>query len=97
MLAVNVAGTILCSREAVRRMSTRRGGSGGAIVNNKTNHGRHVGAEIDSYSWYELNRHFNVGGGIGYFGGGQFLTNVTTSHSYRTYYIALNFKDNGKR
>ncbi len=33
MLAVNVAGTILCAREAVRRMSTRRGGSGGAIVN----------------------------------------------------------------
>jgi NAD(P)-dependent dehydrogenase (short-subunit alcohol dehydrogenase family) len=33
MLAVNVSGTILCSREAVRRMSTRRGGSGGAIVN----------------------------------------------------------------
>jgi NAD(P)-dependent dehydrogenase (short-subunit alcohol dehydrogenase family) len=33
MLAVNVSGTILCSREAVRRMSTKRGGSGGAIVN----------------------------------------------------------------
>lgn len=33
MLAVNVAGSILCAREAVRRMSTRRGGSGGAIVN----------------------------------------------------------------
>ena len=33
MLAVNVRGTILCSREAVRRMSTRRGGSGGGIVN----------------------------------------------------------------
>ena len=33
VFAVNVAGTILCSREAVRRMSTRRGGSGGAIVN----------------------------------------------------------------
>jgi NAD(P)-dependent dehydrogenase (short-subunit alcohol dehydrogenase family) len=31
--AVNVKGTILCSREAVRRMSMRRGGSGGAIVN----------------------------------------------------------------
>lgn len=30
---VNVKGTILCSREAVRRMSTARGGSGGAIVN----------------------------------------------------------------
>ena len=71
--------------------------SGSAIVNNKTNHGRHVGAEIDGYSWYELNRHFNLGGGIGYFGGGQFLTNVTTSHSYTYYYFALNFKDNGKK
>ncbi len=33
VMAVNVAGTILCSREAVKRMSTRHGGSGGAIVN----------------------------------------------------------------
>jgi len=33
VLAVNVVGTILCAREAVRRMSTARGGSGGAIVN----------------------------------------------------------------
>jgi NAD(P)-dependent dehydrogenase (short-subunit alcohol dehydrogenase family) len=33
MLAVNVMGTMICSREAVRRMSTRTGGRGGAIVN----------------------------------------------------------------
>jgi NAD(P)-dependent dehydrogenase (short-subunit alcohol dehydrogenase family) len=33
VLAVNVAGAMLCAREAVRRMSTRRGGTGGAIVN----------------------------------------------------------------
>jgi NAD(P)-dependent dehydrogenase (short-subunit alcohol dehydrogenase family) len=33
MLAVNVIGTLLCCREAVRRMSTRVGGKGGAIVN----------------------------------------------------------------
>ena len=33
VFAVNVSGTILCAREAVRRMSTRRGGTGGAIVN----------------------------------------------------------------
>ena len=33
MLAVNVAGPMLCAREAVRRMSTKRGGSGGSIVN----------------------------------------------------------------
>ena len=33
MLAVNVTGTILSSREAVRRMAISRGGSGGSIVN----------------------------------------------------------------
>ena len=33
VLAVNVAGTILCAREAVRRMAASRGGAGGAIVN----------------------------------------------------------------
>jgi NAD(P)-dependent dehydrogenase (short-subunit alcohol dehydrogenase family) len=31
--AVNVTGAMLCAREAVRRMSTKRGGTGGAIVN----------------------------------------------------------------
>jgi len=33
MFAVNVLGSFLCAREAVRRMSTRHGGRGGAIVN----------------------------------------------------------------
>ena len=33
ILAVNVLGTLLCAREAVRRMSTNHGGTGGAIVN----------------------------------------------------------------
>ncbi len=33
MFEVNVFGSFLCAREAVRRMSTRHGGSGGAIVN----------------------------------------------------------------
>jgi NAD(P)-dependent dehydrogenase (short-subunit alcohol dehydrogenase family) len=33
VLAVNVTGAMLCAREAVRRMSTRHGGTGGAIVN----------------------------------------------------------------
>lgn len=33
VLDVNVVGYILCAREAVRRMSTARGGKGGAIVN----------------------------------------------------------------
>lgn len=33
VLAVNVAGSFLCAREAVLRMATRHGGNGGAIVN----------------------------------------------------------------
>jgi NAD(P)-dependent dehydrogenase (short-subunit alcohol dehydrogenase family) len=33
IMATNVVGPFLCSREAVRRMSTRHGGQGGAIVN----------------------------------------------------------------
>jgi NAD(P)-dependent dehydrogenase (short-subunit alcohol dehydrogenase family) len=33
VMAVNVTGAILCAREAVRRMSTSHGGTGGVIVN----------------------------------------------------------------
>ncbi|WP_437716108.1 SDR family oxidoreductase [Sorangium sp. So ce448] len=33
ILSTNVVGSFLCAREAVRRMSTLRGGRGGAIVN----------------------------------------------------------------
>lgn len=33
VIEVNVLGVIWCSREAVKRMSTRHGGKGGAIVN----------------------------------------------------------------
>jgi NAD(P)-dependent dehydrogenase (short-subunit alcohol dehydrogenase family) len=33
MFATNVIGAFLCAREAIRRLSTRHGGKGGAIVN----------------------------------------------------------------
>lgn len=33
IINVNVIGAIICAREAVRRMSTKNGGAGGAIVN----------------------------------------------------------------
>ncbi|MBP0437821.1 SDR family oxidoreductase [Tianweitania sediminis] len=33
MMAINVVGPMLCAREAVKRMSKRYGGKGGAIVN----------------------------------------------------------------
>ncbi len=93
-LTFTVQGLDFCAASALDSIYNT---SGSSIVHNKTDHGLHVGAEIDGYSWYELNKHFNLGGGIGYFGGGQFLTNVSTSRSYTTCYIALNFKDNGKK
>ena len=33
VMAINVTGSILCAREAVKRMSTKHGGKGGVIVN----------------------------------------------------------------
>lgn len=33
MFAINITGSFLCAREAVKRMSKRHGGTGGAIVN----------------------------------------------------------------
>lgn len=33
MVRINTIGSLLCAREAVKRMSTRHGGKGGAIVN----------------------------------------------------------------
>lgn len=33
MFAINIVGAFLCAREAIRRMSTKHGGKGGAIVN----------------------------------------------------------------
>jgi NAD(P)-dependent dehydrogenase (short-subunit alcohol dehydrogenase family) len=33
MMTINVVGSILCAREAVKRMSRKHGGSGGVIVN----------------------------------------------------------------
>src|SRR4051812_20773349 len=48
VLAVNVTGTILCAREAGRRMSTKRGGRGGPVGNGSSlaarPGGRHEGA-----------------------------------------------------
>jgi NAD(P)-dependent dehydrogenase (short-subunit alcohol dehydrogenase family) len=51
---LNVTGAILCAREAVRRMSTRHGGQGGAIVNMSS-----VAARLGSageYVWYAASK-----------------------------------------
>jgi NAD(P)-dependent dehydrogenase (short-subunit alcohol dehydrogenase family) len=41
MFATNAIGTMLCAREAVRRMSRRNGGEGGSIVNVSSGAARH--------------------------------------------------------
>jgi NAD(P)-dependent dehydrogenase (short-subunit alcohol dehydrogenase family) len=50
VIDVNVVGALLCSREAIKRMSTKRGGAGGVIVNLSS-----VAATLGSantYVWY---------------------------------------------
>ncbi len=71
--------------------------SGGAIAANKVANGRHIGEEADVYTWYELNRHFNIGAGYGWFGGGDFLSHIVSSHTYSSSFIVLNFKNRGQR
>jgi NAD(P)-dependent dehydrogenase (short-subunit alcohol dehydrogenase family) len=44
LFAVNVVGAFLCSREAVRRMSTKNSGSGGVIVNVSSRASQYGGA-----------------------------------------------------
>jgi Alginate export len=58
--------------------------------------GTHIGEEFDVYTWYELNRHVNVGTGIGHLMPGSFLVRTTPGFAYTYPYFAINFKDNGK-
>lgn len=72
--------------------------SGGAIAFSRVpaQSGTHLGVEGDVYSWYELNRHLNIGAGYGLFNGGPFLSQLTTGHTYSSPYFAINFKDHGR-
>jgi NAD(P)-dependent dehydrogenase (short-subunit alcohol dehydrogenase family) len=47
MFGINVIGSFICAREAVKRMSTRHGGLGGAIVNLSS-----VAAKLGGPGWY---------------------------------------------
>jgi hypothetical protein len=70
--------------------------SGSVISSTHGKAGSHLGEEVDAYSWYELNRHVNIGIGSGWFGAGGFVADIATGHSYSSAYIAINFKDLGK-
>jgi NAD(P)-dependent dehydrogenase (short-subunit alcohol dehydrogenase family) len=47
MFAINVFGSIVCAREALKRISTAHGGAGGAIVNLSS-----VAAKLGAPGWY---------------------------------------------
>jgi NAD(P)-dependent dehydrogenase (short-subunit alcohol dehydrogenase family) len=49
VFAANVFSTFYCSREALRRMSTKHGGKGGAIVNVASVAARHGGLAMESH------------------------------------------------
>jgi hypothetical protein len=71
--------------------------SGGLLFRDATGKsGTHIGKEVDVYTWYELNAHLNVGGGVGRMMGGSFVSRLTSGPVYTYPYIAINFKDNGK-
>jgi hypothetical protein len=70
--------------------------SGGVIVDNaKGTAGNHIGNEGDIYTWYELNRHVNVGVGVGHIFPGQYLRLMEKGPNFTYPYFALNFKDPG--
>jgi hypothetical protein len=71
--------------------------SGGLIVRDATgNSGTHLGKEYDAYTWFELNRHVNLGVGVGHLQGGEFLQKTTKGPNYNYPYFAINFKDDGR-
>ncbi len=47
MFRINVIGAFVCAREAVKRMSTKHGGQGGAVVNLSS-----VAAKLGGPGWY---------------------------------------------
>jgi Alginate export len=71
--------------------------SGGSIVRNALGTaGNHIGTEADFYTWYEINRHVNVGVGVGHIFPGQYLNLMEKGPNFTYPYFALNFKDAGR-
>lgn len=54
VLDLNVFGALICAREAVKRMSTKRGGKGGVIVN--VSSGAATRGSPNSYVWYAASK-----------------------------------------
>lgn len=71
--------------------------SGGAILCDPTGRsGKHLGEEVDTYAWYEINREVHVGGGVGHFLPGEFIDKVGKGASFTYPYFVIEMFD-GKR
>ena len=71
--------------------------SGGTIVRDTTGRaGKHIGEEVDAYTWFELNAHVNFGMGVGHLMPGNFIEATTKGPHLNYPYFVINFKDDGK-
>ena len=71
--------------------------SGGSVLRDGTGRsGRHIGGEVDFYTWYEINRQVHVGTGIGHILPGEFLEKAGKGAAYTTAYFVIEMLD-GKR
>ncbi|HEV3331260.1 MAG TPA: alginate export family protein [Bryobacteraceae bacterium] len=71
--------------------------SGGVIARDpRGRSGRHIGKEVDFYTWYEVNREIHVGVGVGHLLPGATLAHITNGASYTYPYFAIEMLD-GKR
>jgi len=70
--------------------------SGASIVRNTAGTaGTHIGQEVDAYTWYEINRHVNIGFGVAHILAGQYLHLMEKGPNFTYPYFAFNFKDAG--
>jgi Alginate export len=71
--------------------------SGGVILRDPTGKsGKHLGQEVDVYTWYEVNREVHIGTGIGHLQAGEFIAKAGKGASYTYPYFVVEFFD-GKR
>ncbi len=71
--------------------------SGGLTLRDPTgNSGRHIGEELDFYTWYEINRQVHIGTGIGHILPGEFLAKAGKGAGYTYPYFVVEMLD-GKR
>jgi len=71
--------------------------SGEMILRDPTGRsGKHLGNEVDIYTWYEINREIHIGGGVGHLFPGEFIDKAGKGGAYTYPYFVIEMLD-GKR